>query len=115
MLKVLVAPQTAGNYFPCSNDMEITLKSKRLWRFETAMDCEQAGLVDEHRDESDSLGNVNKVQKRDLALAHIMCTVDTSIKGMVRTVRCPSEAWGVLRGTFCVVSEASIDAILSKL
>lgn len=78
-------------------------------------DLDQVGLVDEHRYEGDSSGNVNEVEKRDLALAHIICTVDTSIKGMFRTICSLFEARGVRRRTFYAVSRASIDKKLSKL
>lgn len=54
-------------------------------------------------------------QKRDLAFAYILTSVDASCRAMVRRVRCPREASRLWLDTFKFVSEASIDAKLTCL
>lgn len=49
-------------------------------------------------------------QKRDLALAYLLTSVDANFKAMVCRVRFPHEALQLLRDTFQGVSEASIEA-----
>lgn len=52
------------------------------------------------------------IQRRDLTLAYILSTIDPSVKGMVRKVRCPGKASELLNTLFQTVSEASIDGKL---
>lgn len=55
------------------------------------------------------------IQKRDLTLVHILTSIESTCKALVRTVHCLAEARHLLKSTFQGVSEASIDAKLWKL
>lgn len=91
----------SNNYFSWSNDMEIILRGRGLWKF-----VENKENIDEGE---------NSEQKRDLALAYILTSVSNLCKPAIRKARCPTEAWNKLRTMFQAVSEASIDAKLTKL
>lgn len=55
------------------------------------------------------------IQKRDLALAYIIASLDATCKASDRQLRCPDEAWRTLKEMFQAVSEASVDSKLFQL
>ena len=100
--RMRVQSLNAHNYYVWSNEMEILLRGKGLWQFV----CEP--------DASDDGSNENS-RKRDLALAYLMMSIDASCKGSVMTLRNPFEVWQKLKASYQAVSEAAIDAKLTKL
>lgn len=99
--KFRLSPLDSSNYFAWSNDLEVILRGRGLWKYVEDQDGIDEGEYSE--------------QKKDLALAYILTSVSNSCKPAVRKVRCPTEAWNKLRTMFQAVSEASIDAKLTKL
>lgn len=90
----------AHNYFVWSNEMEILLRGKGLWRY----------VSDENAPMETMSSN-----KKDLALAYLMMSIDASCKGTVMTLRDPFEVWQKLKKSYQAVSEAAIDGKLTKL
>lgn len=85
-----------------SSDLEIFLRGKGLWKF-----------VDDER-ASATLYAVSFL-KRDILLAYITMSITPSCKATVMTCRGPHEVWQRLKKIFQTVSEASIDAKLTRL
>lgn len=105
--KMRVKPLTANNYFVWSNEMEIILRGKGLWEF-----------VSESAEASDEEGvdlEVGPNRKRNIAHAYTLMSIDDSCKASVLVMRDPVAVWKKLKDTYQAVSEASIDAKLSKL
>lgn len=75
----------AHNYFKWSNEMEIFLRGKGLWK----LVC--PGTSD---------GSTENQRKTDLALAYILTSINKSCKENLMTLRNPEELWGTLRKTF---------------
>lgn len=114
--KFWVAPLTAESYYSWSHDMEVILRRKELWKY-----VEKSPEREEQDPRADRLSSTwartremseSKVQKRDLALAYVVTSVDQSCKSFVRKVRCPRNAWETLCKTFYSMSEAAVDAKL---
>lgn len=102
--KFRVEPLTAHNYFMWSNDMEILLRGKGLW-----------GYVSGDELEPTDRSELQKYRrKNDLALAHIFMTINASCKSSVVTLRNPKVVWDRLATTYQKVSEATIDAMLTR-
>lgn len=109
--KFRVNPLTANNYFAWSNDMEIVLRGKGLWKYVDDVDLENG----QNEDEEEVQLSETEETKRDLALAYLVTSIDTSCKSMVRTMRCPRTVWRSLRNMFQSASQAAIDAKLTQL
>lgn len=90
------------NYFSWSNDMEIVLRARGMWQF--VGEPVEAGMEMNHEE----------AQKKDLVLPHILMSVSGSCKPASRIIRCPGEAWWKLYSMFIVVSEAAVDAKLTR-
>lgn len=103
--KFPVSPLTSENYFTWSNEMEIILREKRLWKHVDDDEKLQISGTETKADE----------QKRDLALAYIHTSVDNTCEAIIRRMRCPRAAWKELKKTFQSVAEVAINAKLSQL
>lgn len=95
---------TTEKYHTWSNYMEVVLRGKRLWK-----------IMKHINKDSGNKDNGVDVQKKDLDLVYLLTSIDASCKLMMRRFRCPAEVWELLRRTFSMVSEASIDAKLTQL
>lgn len=120
--KFRVTPLTAENYFAWSNDIEVVLRGKGLWKYvKPDVDCRAApvrAVGQESETTSDAERETqNEVdeQKQDMALAYLLTSIDSTCKAMVRKMRCPREVWNTLREMFQSVSEAALDSKLSQL
>lgn len=102
--RIRVQPLNAHNYFIWSNEIEILLRGKGLWEF---VSTESNQEVDEEQ--------AGSSRKRDLALAYLLMSIDASCKATVMTMRDPRLIWGKLKKSYQAVSEAAIDAKLTKL
>ena len=100
-----IDPLNAENYFSWSNDVEILLRGKGLWPY--VMNTVQVP--------TDEKQLTAFRQKQDQALAYIFSVIDASCKYSVMTLRDPAEVWNTLKSTFQKVSEASVDAKLTRL
>lgn len=102
----------AENHFTWSHVMEVVLRGRGFWKFvDPSVRSENS---EAYEGAITSLTEADET-KRDLALTYILTFVDSSCKGIIRQVRCPQETCVTLCKTFQTVSEASIDAKLSKL
>lgn len=113
-----ISPLKTDNYYSWSNDLEVVLRGKGLWKFVETPYTECSATpetIDENSSGNESNAVETMIQKRDLALAYIVTSIDPTCKAVVRKVRCPAKAWKLLRTMFQAVSEASIDAKLSAL
>lgn len=54
------------------------------------------------------------VQKRNLALAYIVTSIDATCKASFWKLRCPAKAWRTLNEMFQAVSEAAVDSKLCQ-
>lgn len=119
-LRFRVAQLTAETYYGWSHDMEVMLRGKGLRKFvENTTGSQQFKSSTEQafQPKGNQTGDVElseaDAQKRDLALAYIVTSVDQSCKAIVRQLRCPKVALKTQRATFQFVCEASVDAKLS--
>lgn len=92
--------------------MHVVLRDNGLWklvkprgRSENSEECEKEITALIKMDET----------KRDFARAYILTSVYNSCKSIIWQVRCPHHACVTMREMFQTVSEAAIDAELSKL
>lgn len=121
---------TTDNYFAWSNDLEVLLKKKDLWWFVDKpylihVDAPvSACFLNERKDistathavESEAGGEKSGVyiQKRDVALAYTLASIDSSYIRLVRTLRWPAVAHNLLRMAFHAVTEASLNTKQSQ-
>lgn len=95
-------PLKVRNYFTSSNEMEILLRCKGLWKF--------VSLNTNSTTSSSSLPSEAKSQKRDLALSYILMSIDMLCKSSALTLQDPALVWKKLRDLYQAVSESAIDA-----
>lgn len=118
-----VVPLSAENCYSRSNDMEVILRGKGLWKYVSKFpELEESGLIKKRsgsrsvtETQESACNEKSEVQKRDLALAYIPTSVGRTCKAIERKARCPREACNLLRTIFHAVSEAAIEANLSTL
>lgn len=100
LTKFLVKPLTTENYNVWLNDIDVIHSTwQGLWKFFEQTDGKNNEQVKKA-----------EIQRKDLAFAYILTSINAPYKTLVRRLRCPTEVWGVLKETFLNVSVASIDA-----
>ena len=95
----------ADNYYIWSNDIEVFLRGKRLWKYaegSISTPTESAELAQFERE-------------GDMCLAYLLMTIEQSCKFAVIRMRSPSDVWKTLHATYQTVSESLIDAKLTQL
>lgn len=115
--KLTIASLTADSYYSWSDDMEIVLGRKGLWKFvggSTAkpVDLRVDSLLSEYKGDDrgvdEELSGKGKEQK-DLALEYILKSVDSSCKALIWQTRCPRLAQTTIEEASKSVSVAAID------
>lgn len=94
-----------SNYFLWSIELETLLCLKGLYKHVEATAAEAVAIE----------GKPSFQRKGDLALAHILMTINQSRKASVIALRSPNTIWNKLKKMYQAVSEASMDAMLTKL
>lgn len=117
-----------GSSYAFSNDVEVILKGKHLWKYERTERLgreEEMSTTDVERlVDGGQLGTRKTVdweemcdvdtQKEDLASALFISTV-AGCKGMIQGICCPAESWSMLEVIFKGIYSADNDASMSKL
>ena len=92
------------NYFLWSRKIELVLRSKGLW-----------GIVsgDERKPSEDKTEELAKFNRRkDLALSHLLLTIDNACSAAVIDFKEPKKVWEELKEIYQAVSVASVDSYL---
>ena len=101
-----IKPLSTTNYYSWSNKIELVLRGKGLWKLVTGDEQEPAA--------GDESVIAKFARRRDVAVTTILLSIEESCLSPVMNLRDPIEIWRTLRETFQSVSEASIDAYLSR-
>lgn len=118
-----ITPLVTDNYYGWSNDMEVNLKEIGLWRFvetpygDRSLTKNVTTSTDEQTSERAAIEkqHAENLQRRDLAVAYILTSIEPICKEIVPKVRCPTTAWSILKVSFQAVSKAAIDEKPLKL
>lgn len=91
-----VVPLNADNCFLRFNDVGIILQGKELWKYVKNTAVLEAAL-ETRSDGGGAASNVaaittnnQKSRKRDVALAYLLASIDSTCKSIVRQMRCPA-------------------------
>lgn len=97
MFRLRVEPHKMTNYYTWSNEIEVVLQGKGIWKY-----------VDPKGKESTSAEDKAGTQKSDLTLAHILKSIERSCKFSVIRLCDQCKVWKRLKETHEAVATAAI-------